>query len=252
MNNRKSQNSILVLATLGVYLGLVLAGATPQVLAQAATAKQFSLKDEVEQKDELDKNPKDCFEGISGNAKQLLNLNVLSEGILEYVSDLQKIVSIGKLSKDETNSLEFIIKSFGNTRETSYERSYQNRWFTLATAERVDGIVGLLCPWNDCDYYTFDLESNADASITKVAFSLDSKNLTIKITTPQKDKTDAGKVAAIYEEAFEIGNCSEVYATPEQQIVYKNTNVSFSDNQIFIVTRLPRAGLDSLFATDAK
>jgi hypothetical protein len=57
LNNRKNQNSILVLATLGVYLGIVLAGATPQILAQAATAKQFSMKDEIEAKDSLDKEP---------------------------------------------------------------------------------------------------------------------------------------------------------------------------------------------------
>ena len=34
MNTRKGQNSILILTTLGVYLGLVLVGATPQIKAQ--------------------------------------------------------------------------------------------------------------------------------------------------------------------------------------------------------------------------
>jgi len=57
LNKRKNQNSILVLATLGVYLGLVLVGATPQVLAQAAMTRQFNVKDEVEVKDDLDKKP---------------------------------------------------------------------------------------------------------------------------------------------------------------------------------------------------
>ena len=57
MTKPKTQNSILVLATLGVYLGLVLVGATPQVLAQAAMTRQFSVKDEVEVKDDLDKKP---------------------------------------------------------------------------------------------------------------------------------------------------------------------------------------------------
>ena len=59
MNNRKTQNSILVLATLGVYLGLVLVGAAPQVLAQAAMTRQFDVKDEIEVKDDLDKKPDD-------------------------------------------------------------------------------------------------------------------------------------------------------------------------------------------------
>ena len=37
MSRQSNKNSILVLATLGVYFGLVLVGATPQVLAQAET-----------------------------------------------------------------------------------------------------------------------------------------------------------------------------------------------------------------------
>lgn len=57
MNDRKSQNSIFVLATLGVYLGLVLAGATPQILAQAAMTRYFDVKDEIEFKDDLDNKP---------------------------------------------------------------------------------------------------------------------------------------------------------------------------------------------------
>jgi hypothetical protein len=55
--DRKNHNSVLVLATLGVYLGLVLVGATPQVLAQAAMTRQFDVKDEIEVKDDLDKKP---------------------------------------------------------------------------------------------------------------------------------------------------------------------------------------------------
>src|SRR5258705_5410586 len=61
MNTRKNQNSILFLTTLGVYLGLVLVGATPKVVAQrAAMARSFDVTDEVEFKDELLKNPEGC------------------------------------------------------------------------------------------------------------------------------------------------------------------------------------------------
>jgi hypothetical protein len=59
LNTRKNQNSILVLATLGVYLGLVLVGATPQVVAQAAMTRQFNVKDEIEFAEDLDKKPPD-------------------------------------------------------------------------------------------------------------------------------------------------------------------------------------------------
>lgn len=59
MSTRKGQNSILFLTTLGVYLGLVLAGgASPTVFAHpAATTRNFDISEEVEFKDDLDKKP---------------------------------------------------------------------------------------------------------------------------------------------------------------------------------------------------
>jgi hypothetical protein len=54
VNNRKNYNSIVFLT---VYFGLVLVGATPQVLAQAAMTRQFDIKTEIEFKDDLDKKP---------------------------------------------------------------------------------------------------------------------------------------------------------------------------------------------------
>lgn len=57
--DRKNHNSIIFLTTIGVYLGLVLVGATPQALAQAATAKQFAIREEAGTRDDLDKNPDD-------------------------------------------------------------------------------------------------------------------------------------------------------------------------------------------------
>jgi hypothetical protein len=57
LTNRKNQNSILFLTTLGVYLGLVLVGATPQVLAQAATARHFDISEEMGHVENLDTDP---------------------------------------------------------------------------------------------------------------------------------------------------------------------------------------------------
>lgn len=72
MSTRKSQNSILFLTTLGVYLGLVIAGgASPQVFAHpAATTRNFDITDEIEFKDDLDKKPDPANEQteLSSNA----------------------------------------------------------------------------------------------------------------------------------------------------------------------------------------
>lgn len=58
MNNRKNYNSIVFLTTLSVYLGLVLVGgATPSVLGQAATTRNFDIKSEIVVEDDLDKKP---------------------------------------------------------------------------------------------------------------------------------------------------------------------------------------------------
>ena len=72
MNNRKNHNSALILAALGVYIGLVLVGGTPQVLAQAAMTRQFNVKDEVEFKDDLDNKPDDERTPVSDSVKGYL------------------------------------------------------------------------------------------------------------------------------------------------------------------------------------
>jgi hypothetical protein len=76
VSTRKGQNSILFLTTLGVYLGLVLAGgASPQVFAHpAATTRNFDITDEIEFKDDLDKKP-DPDTGLSELASSATSLH---------------------------------------------------------------------------------------------------------------------------------------------------------------------------------
>lgn len=57
--NKKNQNSILFLTTLGVYIGLLVAGSAPGVVAQqsGAMTRNFELSEEVEVKNDLDLDP---------------------------------------------------------------------------------------------------------------------------------------------------------------------------------------------------
>ena len=59
MTSGKNYNSIVFLTTLSVYLGLVLVGGTPPVLAHAAMTRHFDIQNEIEVKDDLDKKPDD-------------------------------------------------------------------------------------------------------------------------------------------------------------------------------------------------
>jgi len=57
---RRNQNSIVLLTTLGVYLGLlVVGGAAPQIFAHSATSRFFDISEEQEMREDLDDNPAD-------------------------------------------------------------------------------------------------------------------------------------------------------------------------------------------------
>jgi hypothetical protein len=98
LNTRKNQNSILVLATLGVYLGLVLVGATPQVLAQAAMTRQFNVKDEVEVKDDLDKKPDSSITEDEADAISRIDKNV-SNSLNKFLSKFSPSVAPGRIER---------------------------------------------------------------------------------------------------------------------------------------------------------
>ena len=92
MNERKNQNSILVIATLGVYLGLMLAGATPHVLAQAAMTRQFDVQDEIEFKDDLDNKPDaSAIEEIDANVE--LTRSLVSDSINSFLVTFDTIAA---------------------------------------------------------------------------------------------------------------------------------------------------------------
>jgi hypothetical protein len=63
MSEKKNHNSLIFITTLSVYLGLVLVGSSPAVLAQAATTRLYDIRSEIVVEDELDKKPDDQFGG---------------------------------------------------------------------------------------------------------------------------------------------------------------------------------------------
>jgi hypothetical protein len=88
LGNKKSQNSIVFLTTLGVYLGLLIVGASPGVLAQqAAMTRNFDVNDEIEAKDDLDRDPNGCDEVLAEA------IELAPEGLSEYAGILQDIAS---------------------------------------------------------------------------------------------------------------------------------------------------------------
>jgi len=103
MSKQTRYNQILFLTTLSVYMGLVLMGGASPALAQAAMAKGFELKTELEAKDDLDKKPNDKEKKqISQSLDDYFNTSRWFLGELQRISALNKFdqnisyLSIGK------------------------------------------------------------------------------------------------------------------------------------------------------------
>ena len=79
-----------------MYLGLVLAGATPQVLAQAAMTRQFDVKDEIEVKDNLDKKPENPTANSINETASAVDRKI-SSSVERFLAKFNTVNSVGSL-----------------------------------------------------------------------------------------------------------------------------------------------------------
>lgn len=226
-------------------------GVAPQVLAHSATTRAFEISDEVEVKDDLDNKPDDCSEGSSEKARNLLNIDFLSDGIIDLVNDLDALSKIGKFAWTDTFNHRIVRKVSEGGIARSTTGSSGNPWTRAAVSEREESISSI-CPWTGCEFFQFDEEFGANASTTQIEVAYDGSSLTVSVTLSQRNDIEAKELSAIFSEAFRIGSCSDEYTTPSQKVVYKHSVSKPGNGQVLVVTRLPRAGLDSLLAKDAK
>jgi len=212
MTTKRPQNSILVLATLGVYLGLVLAGATPQVLAQAAMTRQFDVKDEIEVKDDLENKP-DNNATASDKAAN-------SDFAFEYSNYLLDV---------HQNRLEF--REWLRTNCPDGCR-LSKLWYFPTFSENVERFFG-----------TSEFLTKEQWTESSWFHSIEIKN------SPSKQKL--ATLTATFAEVSNLVSpkCSiaikSISANTEVTLDAKNQH-------LVITTRLPRAGLDALLAKDAK
>ncbi len=240
MNNRKNYNSIVFLTTLSVYLGLVLAGgAMPTVLAQAATTRGFDIKNEIVIEDDLDKKPdEDLFaESILGLVQELDNLSRKKsfnwnakntfqiEGLAFCESDNSpSYLGSGSINSDVDEALEKAAIKIAR-------RLYNQKAYL--------GLGNIYSHGSDYD------------------FVLEGKSLEIKIKISNNSPVAADRetdVSAFFDQLkFYLDNIAATQNATKTKIVAENTKITFENNQVFVVTRLPRGSIDALLArTDAQ
>jgi hypothetical protein len=221
MNARKNYNSIVFLT---VYLGLALVGASPQVLAQAATARQFDVKTEIEFKDDLDNKP-DGEQALADYSVVLQDLYSLTKEFADANSD--------KL-RGADYEFDCAVDVYPNTSKKYFcpggSGLYSNIFFPALN--RINEIFP----------HTDDREKEQ----VRVNIILSGDSFLVKITLNQDYERQAGQFHNYYKSALSAPKLKRTDNL--KAVVYESTSVSFENNQVFIVTRLPRASIEPLIA----
>lgn len=218
MTNRKNYNSIVFLSTL--CLGLILVGATPYISSQFALTKidEIPIIEDLDQLPEDDSDFQNLFISLLKEIKKEAKNQRIS---LPLQSDFKYSYEVLNLDKEKSSSIESTVAN-------------QNLNILLQKI-LLQKVVPFASPFSDqyakhsrYSATTVDLNANTSEVILQISFSADNSE---NISSFLKQKYSAKK--------DDVNNLllSELY---------KNTDVSYSFNQVFIVTRLPRGSIDSL------
>ncbi|MGI9055420.1 MAG: hypothetical protein ACR2F2_06420 [Pyrinomonadaceae bacterium] len=212
MSGSKKHNSIVFLTTLSVYLGLVLVGgASSPVLAQAALTRNFDIQEELEYKDDLDKKPEDelCSELGKNAEKQLKQFGFSKWIAIDFANLIKSSITDFVVTNNELN--------FSKDR---------------------NAFIDFLLPKSNNSKFepsvTFKIAPEKSVSIYNFTYTLESP-------------TDTYLLASAFDYGFKFENCISK-DDKFSKIIYTNAEISHSNNQVTIVTRLPRASIDSLLA----
>lgn len=244
--SRKNHNSVLFLTTLGVYLGLVLVGATPQVLAQAATTKQFIVRELAGARDDLDNKPDD-------------ERSSLSSSVQLYLDDLEIfIAALGDLNR--RGRFDLLTDTFdvtqtalmpcvspntgGRYTPVKFESSSESSRDALT---RVSNAMTSGYALGDCVVTAFNGQAAVDSRFN---VRLDQKELSVSVVVVKHSSQHAHSLAS------DIDTLNALFRSdlesPVRTAILANTLVRPIAEHTVIVTRLPRGSLLPLLASNAQ
>jgi hypothetical protein len=223
LSNRKNNNSILFLTTLGVYFGLLMAGASPGVFAQqAALARSFDVKDEIEINDDLDKKPDDLIAKLSERSASH-SAGRSEEIVAAYANLVENFLRVIDLSEPFRATTPISLYSFPDAR---------------GNGRHSTGHISLLSALSASSANDLKLGIDVNESYVQfsAAFDLPNEIASRQLFASLRSGIEDAKSRFFSRTSVELLNMARVKR---------------SGNSILIVTHLPRAALDELLAKNA-
>lgn len=248
MSKGNNHNSFLFLTTLGVYLGLVLVGgAAPQVFAHSATTRNFELSDEIEFSDELEKKP----DGETANVA--LSVAVYLQDVEYFLRGLQGLRENRKfdagLDVFEVAQSTLLPCVPANKVGSYTAKTFNNKnnslqpWLESFSKRLTDGYSLADC----LPSYHF---GGKEATESRFDFKLDNSAFVVEVAVKKRSVGAAQLLTSDLKSVFRSRESSELNVLQKQ--LRNKTSFTAKNDQVFVITRLPRAALDSLLATNAK
>lgn len=244
MSNRSNYNSIVLITTLSVYLGLVLAGGTAPVFAHSALTKEFDIRNEIVFSEDLDKNPdEDLLENKDEDFPAIFS---------ELLSEIKTEISNGRIKTP-------LPENFGSQAFTKILNvfGYKDGEGIASGPDESNEQINQVCSNFIANKILRNAIKNADF------VDLYNRGTKVGLVKEAKAEIKADKNDLIFEVSLSKAK-AEVFADyltakyvslsknaqeTRFKSFYENTKITSQNNQVFIVTRLPRAAIDSLLQT---
>ena len=248
MHSPRTHNSLITLATIGVYIGLLMAGATPCVLGQtpSATTRPFSVKDDLERKENLDKKPDDERSPVTASVQIYL------EDVEYFLASLGRLERNGKFNEQKD--------TFGVAQSSllpCVDSNLAGRYTPIrfdASSEASRSAIDYFSRGMAYGYSLGDCVPNSGFSVeaadSKFNFALDKTSFTINLSVRKQSPQRALELIRELESTILLYSTGQDVTVRDR--IINGTSFRADSDQVFVVTRLPRAGLLAPFATDAK
>lgn len=245
MPTSRHKNSIIALATLGVYVGVLMAGASP-VLGHAATTRIFDIKDEAEIVDDLDNNPDD------GRSPVTASVQIYFEDVENFLANLGRLSAKGKFDPAKD-----VFDVSNSTLLPCTDSNISGRYSPVRFESTSESSRPALEYFSRGMEYGYSLGDclpntafNVDATESKFSFTLNALAFHVKVAVRKQSPQRALDLIRELENTIKPYKKPAASAIRSQIIEY--TTFQAENDQVLVRTRLPRGSLAALLASGAK